>query len=92
MDNALIKSILHKKRFSIWEIKVDKVAFLEIIRTMHLKGGEIIKVKALGGNRMLAHPTLSTNNNNSLQLKIGQPSWKILWKNSCKPLWIIRRI
>jgi len=44
---------------------------------MHLKGGEIIKVKALGGNRMLAHPTLPINNN-SLQLKIGQPSWKIL--------------
>jgi len=70
MYNALIKSILHKK-FNIWEIKVDKVAFLEIIRIMHLKDGEIIKVKALGGNRRLAHPTLPTNNNNSFQLKIG---------------------
>jgi len=59
---------------------------------MHLNDGEIIKVKALGGNRMLAHPTLPTKNNNSLQLKIGQPSWKILWKNSYKPLWLIKRI
>jgi len=48
MDNALIKPILHKKRFSICEIKVDKVVFLEIIRIMHLKGGEIINVKVLG--------------------------------------------
>jgi len=68
MDNALIKLILHKNRFNILEIKVEKMVIMEIIRIMQLKGGEIIKVKALGGNRMLAHPTdnLPTNNNNSL--------------------------
>jgi len=84
----------HKKRFNIWEIKVDKVVFLEIIIIMHLKGRETIRVKVLGGNRMLVHLIGSPlfSNNNSLQLKIEQPSWKILWKSSCKPLWLIRRI
>jgi len=57
MDNNLIKLILHKKRFSIWEIKVNKVAFLKVIRIMHLKGGEINKVKVLGRNRMPTHLT-----------------------------------
>jgi len=56
------------------------VVFLEIIRIMHLKGGETIKVKVLGGNRTLVHLIGSPlfSNNNSLQLKIEQPSWKIL--------------
>jgi len=63
------------------EIKVDKVIFLEIIIIIHLKGGETIKVKVLSGNRMLVHligNPLFSSNNNSLQLKIKQLSWKIL--------------